>query len=660
MFKWLGAKKDAVSLPTGSGLAGNIGKSLQRRLARGVDYNMKIVVKGDRNTGKSCLLNMLQGEKFSAEYLPTPQIQVANISWKYKATDDIVKVEVWDVVDKGISSSRPKSEGLKLNEGDSPQPDMPALDASFMDVYKGSHGVLMIFDVTKAWTFEYIQREIENVPTNLPVLIMANFRDRGEHRTVSADDVTYWIRGLDRTEDPEAGRILYAESSLMNGFGLMYVYRFFNLPYLMLQRAQLEKRLEINRNEMEASVEELQVTGYGTDEQDYERFCEALAKKRGRSKSISASEAQAAAYVPVKANTTGGIGSDDLKREASSPTPDSAATSPANSRPTTPDVGKEGAATKRSFFRRSSTGVGKKKDDGKIKGAPAWWGDVSKSDGTKPQEAVEDFVPDGELEAGFLSDVKSPPASDTEYPAEESSDDDDDAGNGLVAVAGSDVSDIELEPEDDGDGDDNEKPNTEVAVPEEDPETVEVEGVTEDATKVDDSSDEELPDGWIDPAESELRAKQREEEERILAEERAKKMKVLMEEKARREAQEAAEAKLRGEEEKPVAPAEVAEPVLAEEPKAEAPVKKKSSGLSFAAYAPPVSEPIVVAPPEDVEEIADDNDEDDKKKKKKKKKKQHKKRHPSSILYGHILLGQSLKWRCQYLFGNVQQSSNLP
>lgn len=110
---------------------------------------VKIIIKGDRNVGKSCLFYRLQGLKFFEEYIPTEEIQVTSIQWSYKATDDVVKVEVWDVVDRGKKKKR--FEGLKFDNSQLEMPEEPALDAEFLDVYKGTNGVIMMMDLTKSW-----------------------------------------------------------------------------------------------------------------------------------------------------------------------------------------------------------------------------------------------------------------------------------------------------------------------------------------------------------------------------------------------------------------------------------------------------------------------------------------------------------------------------
>ncbi|KAJ8339421.1 hypothetical protein SKAU_G00362070 [Synaphobranchus kaupii] len=255
----------------------SMNQSLQRRFAKGVQYNMKIVIRGDRNTGKSALWHRLQGKKFLEEYVPTQEIQVTSIHWNYKMTDDVVKVEVWDVVDKGKGKKR--GESLKLeNEPEESEEKEMALDAEFLDVYKNCNGVIMVFDITKQWTFNYILRELPKVPTHVPVCVLGNQRDRGEHRVILPDDIRDFISDLNRPMG--SSYVHYAESSMKNGFGLKYLHRFFNIPFLQLQRETLLRQLETNQLDIEATLEELTVQ-QETEDQNYDIFLE-MVEARGK------------------------------------------------------------------------------------------------------------------------------------------------------------------------------------------------------------------------------------------------------------------------------------------------------------------------------------------------------------------------------------------
>ncbi|XP_066594854.1 rab-like protein 6 [Prorops nasuta] len=247
---------------------------LQKKFAKGVQYNMKIIIKGDRNVGKTCLFYRLQGQKFIEEYLPTEEIQVTSIQWNYKATDDVVKVEVWDVVDKG--KRRRKLEGLKMDNAPTENTiEEPALDAEFLDVYKGTNGVIIMMDITKSWTFDYVQRELPKIPTHIPVIVLGNHCDMAHHRTVTADHVTYFIDSLQN----RAAQVRYAESSMRNGFGLKLLHKFFNLPFLQLQRETLLKQLETNEEETNLTVLELDLFE-SSDDADYNKFLETLVNRR--------------------------------------------------------------------------------------------------------------------------------------------------------------------------------------------------------------------------------------------------------------------------------------------------------------------------------------------------------------------------------------------
>lgn len=109
---------------------------------------MKILIKGDRQVGKTSLFYRIQGKNFITEYIPTEEIQVACIHWNCLLSDDIIKVEVWDIVDKG--KKKKQFEGLKI-QNDIEVPPEAALDAEFLDIYNGTNGVILMMDLTKPW-----------------------------------------------------------------------------------------------------------------------------------------------------------------------------------------------------------------------------------------------------------------------------------------------------------------------------------------------------------------------------------------------------------------------------------------------------------------------------------------------------------------------------
>ncbi|XP_042277131.1 rab-like protein 6 [Thunnus maccoyii] len=433
----------------------SMNQSLQRRFAKGVQYNMKIVIRGDRNTGKSTLWHRLQGKKFVEEYIPTQEIQATSIHWNYKTTDDVVKVEVWDVVDKGKGKKR--GDNLKL-ENEPQESDEVALDAEFLDVYKNCNGVIMMFDITKQWTFNYILRELPKVPTHVPVCVLGNHRDMGEHRVILPDDIRDLIAGLNRPMG--SSYIHYAESSMKNGFGLKYLHRFFNIPFLQLQRETLLRQLETNQLDMDATLEELCVQ-QETEDQNYEIFLENLESRSkgygspGPANGQSPSSGSQSPIVPPSGASTGSsspstpqppVPSQVLPQSpsvsASSPPPPTATVSVAAS----PTVESKPSAQSPEHLQSSAApGAAAPQKRGFIS---RWFGVSAAADtpACAPEEppapvcpakvqSVDDFVPDERLDKSFLED-SLPSKTKLPQPAPAVDSDSDGEGRGNPMVSG--------------------------------------------------------------------------------------------------------------------------------------------------------------------------------------------------------------------------------
>ena len=131
-----------------------------------------------------------------------------------------MQVEVWDIVD--VAKKRKKLTGLKVGGSEGDEFEQAGLDAQFLDVYKQTHGVIIVFDITKPWTLDYAKKELGHVPSSIPVLILANFSDMSHHRQVTQLQISDFIESYKR-DGPEPAEVrtlrdtnlLFTESSLI-------------------------------------------------------------------------------------------------------------------------------------------------------------------------------------------------------------------------------------------------------------------------------------------------------------------------------------------------------------------------------------------------------------------------------------------------------------
>eukprot|EP00752_Nemacystus_decipiens_P007236 g6477.t1 len=171
---------------------------IRRKLhGTGAQYNMKVVIRGERGVGKSTLWRRLQGLPYEDKYTPTPEIQTTTINnWVYRGSQDVVKVEVWDVVDKGLSRGGVGRvpEGVDLEDAVAGLPDsgpgaggrsLAVLDAGVVNVYQGANAIIFMVDPYRPETLDKVERGLAEAPVNLPTVVLLNFRDKLEEDAVA-------------------------------------------------------------------------------------------------------------------------------------------------------------------------------------------------------------------------------------------------------------------------------------------------------------------------------------------------------------------------------------------------------------------------------------------------------------------------------------------
>ncbi|KAH9578210.1 hypothetical protein LSM04_008139 [Trypanosoma melophagium] len=224
---------------------------VQRKIQEGTDMNIKAVVRGMRQTGKSTIVSWLCGYTPPRTYIPSAEISAGTIyyhSRMVKSGRGGAKVELWDVVDEGF---RAKGSSSISNSS-------PLADARSIDVYRGCNLVIFVVDRTRKETLEYAVREAHHVPPTTCILFALNFHDAPKDTHVVLDrDIDNACKSLRRATTPMilaacAGRVppedssasvTWVDISAITGYGMELLRTAFEIPYLFLRVLDLESQI---------------------------------------------------------------------------------------------------------------------------------------------------------------------------------------------------------------------------------------------------------------------------------------------------------------------------------------------------------------------------------------------------------------------------------
>jgi Ras-related protein Rab-1A len=139
------------------------------------DYLFKLIIIGDTNTGKSCLLQRFADDLYINEFIST-----IGVDFKVKTitiNDKMIKTQIWDTAGQDRFRSITNS------------------------YYRGAHGIIISYDITNKQSFVNIERWMRNVKDlvsdNAVKILIGTKSDLEEKRKVSKKELEDLANELD-------------------------------------------------------------------------------------------------------------------------------------------------------------------------------------------------------------------------------------------------------------------------------------------------------------------------------------------------------------------------------------------------------------------------------------------------------------------------------
>ena len=126
----------------------------------------KVIIIGDSAVGKSCLMNRVTMNEFTEDHEVTVGVEFG--SFMVKLDEQIFRLQIWDTAG---------------------QENFKSITKIF---YKGSHCVVLAYDITRMDTFRNLETWFQEVrcqaEPDVIVILVGNQKDRAEHREVSVKE----------------------------------------------------------------------------------------------------------------------------------------------------------------------------------------------------------------------------------------------------------------------------------------------------------------------------------------------------------------------------------------------------------------------------------------------------------------------------------------
>ena len=137
-------------------------------------YNLKVVIVGDSGVGKSNILTRYCSDTFTKEGQATIGVELENKF--FRVNNDNINVSIWDTAG---------------------QERFKSITTAY---YRGSQGIIIVFDLTRFETFEHVKDWFSEVrksaSSNIQCLLVGNKSDLTELRKVTTEDGTEMSKDL--------------------------------------------------------------------------------------------------------------------------------------------------------------------------------------------------------------------------------------------------------------------------------------------------------------------------------------------------------------------------------------------------------------------------------------------------------------------------------